>query len=219
MRRLSWITENFGWKLLALASAVVLWALVASEPELSTFVTAQLTYKDLPENLEISSGPVNVVTLELRGPSGALRSFGDPLGTRPTVIVDMGSVQPGERTFPIGEQTMKLPRGVHLVRASPSEARFEFELRARRGVDVVPRFQGDGSNGYVVGSFTVAPRQLTIVGPASRVARVPFVTTDRVDVSALFGTAEVRVNAFVEDPNVRFEGSPQVTVTVTMKKK
>jgi len=33
------------------------------------------------------------------------------------------------------------------------------------------------------------------------------------------GTAEFRVNAFVEDPYVRFLGSPQVVVTVSMKKR
>ena len=47
---LQWILRlvfhNFGWKLLSLAVAVVLWALVASEPELSTFATVRLrTYK------------------------------------------------------------------------------------------------------------------------------------------------------------------------------
>ena len=45
------------------------------------------------------------------------------------------------------------------------------------------------------------------------------VVTDPIDVSNVVGTSEFRVNAFVEDPYVRFEGSPQVTVTVTMKKK
>ena len=77
MRYLRWITENLGWKLLALAIAVVLWVLVASEPELSTFVTVPLAYKNLPDDLEISAEPVNSISLELRGPSGELRSLGE----------------------------------------------------------------------------------------------------------------------------------------------
>jgi hypothetical protein len=219
MRRLRWITENFGWKVLALASAFALWALVASESELSVFVTVPLAYKNLPEELEISADPVNTVSLELRGPSGVLSGFGDSVVARPAVIVDMTGVQAGERTFPIGDGNVKLARGVRLVRAIPSEARFEFEQRGSRRVDVTPRFAGEGSSGYAVESFTVDPKQLPLLGPATRVARIPFVTTDRVDVSTVVGTAEFRVNAFVEDPYVRFEGSPQVTVTVTMKKK
>lgn len=219
MRRLKWITENFGWKVLALASAFALWALVASEPELSVFVTVPLAYKNLPDDLEISADPVNTVSLELRGPSGELGAFGDTGAVRPAVIVDMTGVQAGERTFPLGDDNVKLARGVRLVRAIPSEARFEFERRASRRVDVKPRFGGEGSSGYAVESVRVDPPQLPLTGPASRVARIPDVTTDRVDVSSVVGTAEFRVNAFVEDPYVRFEGSPQVTVTVTMKKK
>jgi len=52
------VFHNLGWKLLALAIAVVLWALVASEPELSEFATVRLEYRNLPEDLEIGSDPV-----------------------------------------------------------------------------------------------------------------------------------------------------------------
>jgi YbbR domain-containing protein len=219
MRSFSWVYENIGWKLLALVSAVVLWAVVSSEPELSAFVTVPLAYKNLPEDLEISSGPVNTVSLELRGPSGELGSLGDGTGLRPAAIVDMTGVQPGERTFPLGDGNVTLPRNVRLVRAVPSEARFEFEQSARRDVDVQPRVSADGKNGYIVDSVRVEPKELRILGPASRVARIASVVTDRVDVSSVVGTAEFRVNAFVEDPYVRFLGSPQVVVTVSMKKR
>ena len=218
-RRLRWVTENLGWKALALAIALVIWAIVATEPELSTFATAPLTYKNLPDDLEISAEPVNSITLELRGPSGELRSLGEAGGLRPAVIVDMSGVQPGERTFPLGDGNVKLGRGVRLVRAIPSEARFEFERRRTREVDVYPRFSSDGANGYEVAHFSVSPKQLEIIGPASRVARIASVVTDRMDVSGVVGASEFRVNAFVEDPYVRFAGSPQVTVSVTMKKK
>jgi len=219
MRRLKWITENIGWKLLALAIAVLLWIVVASEPELSTFVTVPLAYKNLPQDLEISGDPVNSIALELRGPAGELRSLGETGGLRPAVVVDMTGVQQGERTYPIGDRNVKLSRGVRLVRAIPSEARFEFERRGMRMVDVYPRFSGEGTNGYRVDHFTVEPKQLQVVGPASRVARIASVVTDRVDVSSVVGASEFRVNAFVEDPYVRFAGAPQVTVAVTMKKK
>jgi YbbR domain-containing protein len=218
MRRLKWIVENPGWKLLALAIAVLLWVLVASEPELSAFVTVPLAYKNLPDDMEISAEPVNSISLELRGPSGELRSLGESGGLRPAVIVDMTGVQEGERTYPIGDGNVKLSRGVRLVRAVPSEARFEFEHRQRRMVDVLPRFEGTGTNGYQVDHFSVEPKQLQVIGPASRVARIASVVTDRIDVSSVVGASEFRVNAFVDDAYVRFAGSPQVTVSVTMKK-
>ena len=208
--------ENLGWKALSLATAIVLWWLVASEPELATFATVRLEYSNLPDDLEISSEPVGSVTLELRGPSGELRGVGNG-GIHPAVVLDMSDVYPGERTFSISGANVQLTRGVHLVRAIPSEVRFDFERRLTREVPVTARFQG-ADNGYIVASYQIDPADLRIVGPASHVQRIHTVVTDPVDLSHAVGPQEFRVNAFVDDPYVRFEGSPQVAVTVTMRK-
>jgi hypothetical protein len=212
------VFENFGWKLLALAAAIAIWALVASEPELATFATVRLQYKNLPDDLEISSEPIGSISLELRGPSGELRGVGDG-AMQPAVILDMFGVHPGEHTFPIGEGNVKLARSVRLVRAVPSEVRFRFERRAMRDIAVIPRFTGEGAHGYEIAHWDVQPPKLQLVGPASRVDRIQSVVTDPVDVSNVVGSSEFRVNAYVEDAYVRFRGSPQVLVVVTMKKK
>ena len=83
-----------------LAIAVVIWALVATEPELATFANVRLEYKNLPDGLEISSEPVSSVMLELKGPSGALRGTGEVI--HPAVVLDMSDAQTGEHTFSIG---------------------------------------------------------------------------------------------------------------------
>jgi YbbR domain-containing protein len=209
--------ENFGWKLLSLGIAVVLWALVASEPELGTLATVPLEYRNLPDDLEISSEPVSQIVLELRGPSGELRGLGDGV-IHPAVVLDMSGLQPGIHTFPIVDRNVKLPRGVRLVRANPSEARFEFDRRLERSVPVRARLIGQGQDGYVVAKQSVEPPNLQIEGPAKKVSRVVEVVTDPVDVSSVVGSSEFRVNAFVEDPYVRFKSTPQVVVTVTMKR-
>lgn len=210
-RALLW--ENFGWKLLSLGIAVLIWALVATEPELGTRAAVRLEYKNLPENLEFSSEPAGPILLELRGPSGELG------GLNPAVILDMADVEPGVRTFQIGDGNVKLPRGVHLVSANPSVVRFEFDRRLVRSVPVRARFVGEGQNGYAIARFSVEPHDLRIKGAAKKVSRVAEVVTDPVDVSSVVGSSEFRVNAFVDDPYVRFETSPQVRVAVTMKKK
>jgi YbbR domain-containing protein len=206
------ITHNFVWKLLALAGAVVIWVSVASEPELSTFTTVSLEFRNLPSDLEISSMPVEAVTLELRGPAGELRGSGE--NRRPAVVLDMADVLPGVRTYPVGGGNVNLPRGVHLVQAFPSEVRFNFERRVTREVPVQVRFSG-GDSGSVVAGYTVSPGKLEIEGPASRVARVAAALIDPIPVPSGIGTTQIRVNAFVSDSYVRFNESPQVLVTVT----
>lgn len=211
------LTKNVGWKLLSLLVAAILWALVASEPEISTFTTVQLEYKNLPEDLEIASEPVARVSLELRGSAAVLSALNEN-GNRPAVLLDMSSVLPGERTFTINDDSVKLTRGVTLVRAQPSQVRFTFERRLTRRIPVVVRFAGSGASGYLVASETVDPAELTVVGPASHVARISGVSTDPIDVSGVVGTSQFRVNAYVDDPYVRFQSAPQVAVTVTMRK-
>jgi hypothetical protein len=211
------IFENFWWKLAALVIAVTIWALVSSEPELATFATVRLEYRNLPEDLDISSEPVTSVILELQGPTGELRGIGE--NTRLAVVLEMSDVRPGERTFMIGNGNVRLPRGVRLVRAIPSEVRLRFDPRAEGEIKVIPRFIGAGQSGYVVARYNVNPERLRIAGPSSHVARVSTAVTDPVDVSSAVGSAEYRVNAFVEDPFVHFLSSPRVVITVTMRKR
>jgi hypothetical protein len=218
IRALKWIYglifQNFGWKILSLGIAVAIWAMVASEPEMGTLMPVQLGYKNLPDHLEIvSSEPATTVLLELRGPSVLLRE------THPAVILDLSSARPGIHTFLIGPGSVNVPHGIRLVRAIPAEARFDFEYSEQRDVPVDVRFSGEGANGYVVAHYEVSPSRIGIVGPSRQVDRIQQVETDPVDVSTAVGTYRFRVNAFVNDPYVRFQGSPQVTVTVTMKKK
>ncbi len=209
--------QNLIWKLMALGVAVIIWALVATEPELSTFATVRLEYKNLPDGLEISSDPLTSVVLELRGPQGELRGVGETI--RPEVVLDMSNMKPGEHTFPIGSGNVKLARAVHLVRSIPSAVRFNFEPRRIHGVPVRARFTNEGQNGYVVASVSVDPKELEIAGPRSRVGRINSVVTDPIDLSNVTGTSEFHVNAFVDDPFLHFEASPEAVVTVTMKKR
>jgi YbbR-like protein len=212
------VFDRAGWKLLSLAVAFAIWAMVASEPELSTFVSTQVEYKNLPSDLEISSNPVTTVLLELRGPSGELQGLGGQ-GVRPQIILDLSSATPGDHTYAIGGSAVKLPRGVGLVSTLPAQVHFNFETRTERTVPVHVRFTGEGRNGYVVASEEVTPPSEKIEGAASHVAADGEVVTDPVDVSEVVGTTTFRVTAFAADPFVHIKSLPQVSVTVTMKKK
>jgi YbbR domain-containing protein len=214
------VFDRAGWKLLSLGVAFVIWAMVASEPELSTFVSTQVEYKNLPSDLEISSNPITTVLLELRGPSGELQGLGGQ-GVHPQIILDLNSATPGEHTYAIGN-AVKLPRDVRLVSELPAQVHFDFETRTERTVPVHVRLTGEGHNGYVVASEEVTPPNEKIEGAASHVAADGEVVTDPVDVSEVVGTTTFRVTTFVTDPFVHIKSSkssPQVTVTVTMKKK
>ena len=199
------LTRNIWWKLFALLIAVLLWIAVANEPELSTFVSVPIEFKDLPGNLEISSDVAENVELEMRGPSGELRSF---TGNRTAVVLDMSDAEPGERTYTIRPADVHLPRSLRLIRVIPPAVRFVFERRKQKTVPVEVRFSAPPAK------FKVSPPSLTIEGPESRVNRVRSLFTDQIDLSNLTGAGTFHVSTLAGDPHVRIDSDPEVTVEV-----
>ncbi len=210
--------KNIGWKLLSLAIAVLLWIAVASEPELATFISIPVEYKNLSAKLEINSEVVESVLLEVRGPSGELRGLPQ---NRPgyAVILDMTAVTPGQHTFTIDSGDVRLPRGIQLVRAIPAQIRLIFEPSESRSVPVQVRLASGLPADLQVTETITRPLSVNIIGPASRVERVSSVQTDPIHLQAEPGMQQYVVDAFVNDPRVRFENSPEVTVQVTVNKK
>ena len=214
----SFFTKNVGWKLLSLAAAFLLWMAVASEPELSTFVSVPVGYKNLSPDMELNSDIAESVFLEVRGPSGELRSLPESR-RRYAIILDMGNVGAGQHTFRIDGSSVRLPRGIELLRAIPAQIRLDFEPSTTRSVPVAVRFESGLPADLKVVQAMPEPASFTITGPASRVARVTTVETDRIGLTPEPGTAEYRANVFVNDARVRIEDSPQVTVKVTIEKR
>ena len=213
-----WFTHNIGWKLLSLAAAVLLWISVASEPELSTFISVPVEYKGLSADMEINSEIAESVFLEVRGPSAELRSMREARRGY-AVILDVSGMESGEHTFTIDASDVRLPRGIQLVRAIPAQIRLRVEPSASRSVPVEVRL-ADGLPGDLqVVEATPEPSALAISGPASRVARIRAVETDPIEVKPEAGSLEYTVSAYVNDSRVRFLGSPEVRVKVTVEKR
>jgi YbbR domain-containing protein len=209
------LTRNIGWKLLSLAMAVLIWILVATEPELSTLRTVPVEYKGRPDDLEISSDVRDNVTIETRGPAGRLRDNSDA----GAVVLDFSSVhEPGIRTFDIDARNVSLPRGIQLVRVIPAQLTFTFERRMTRDVPVQVRLSAPHA-GYRVVSAVAIPPKLGVVGPASAVRRTEALETDPVDISGVVSTAQYRVNTYLPERLDSFQGPSHVTVQVVVKKK
>lgn len=209
------LLQNWPWKLLSLAAAIVLWISVASEPEVSAFVNVRVEYKNLPPALEVSSDYVESVLLEVHGLSEELRR---PAEARRqfAVVLDMSDVEPGTRTFTIDHNDVRIPRGIQFLRAIPAQIRLSFEPTATRSVPVEVRFADSPAPGLQILDTTAEPSVLAIVGPSSSVANVVSVQTDPLKLKPEPGVNRYRLQAYVNDPRVRFQEPPRVTVKVTL---
>jgi len=211
------ITRNAGWKLFSLLVSLLLWFAFARDPEVGAFVAVPVEYRGMPDDLEISSELVESVSVDLRGPSEKIANFG---AAKSAVVLDFSGIhKPGEQTFQIDERNISVPSGMRLERAIPAQIRLHFEQRTQLAVPVQVRFTGAAPKGYQLDRYDVAPEELTVIGPESRVKKIEYAITDPVDLSSVVSESEFHVNAFVGDPHVRFQKPVKVAVKVYMESK
>jgi YbbR domain-containing protein len=72
--------------------------------------------------------------------------------------------------------------------------------------------------GYHIVREEAVPDRLRIAGPEGRVTTVVSAETDAIDLSGITTNREIKVNAFISDPQVRFEVPPAVTVKLIVEK-
>jgi YbbR domain-containing protein len=202
--------SNLHWKLASLLIAFGLWMVLVQEPELVTSHSVPVFFKDLQRDMEIGSDVPDRVHIEIRGPSGKLTP--DMLAET-AVLLDLSAVQSvGERTFTVNDASLNLPVGVKFLRAVPSQVRLRFDRVLSKDVKVQVRIGNPQPPGYKVTGHRVQPETLRITGPETRVRQIEAAQTDPIDLGTVFSESEFRVHAYVSDPQVRFEGTPVVTV-------
>lgn len=208
--------KNIGWKLGSLLLAALLWIAVSAEPDIVTTRAVPILYRNLAPQFLVTGDMPDSVRVEIRGTASQLSAA----GLADTVaLFDLGSVNAaGEWTFTISNDSLNLPRRVAFLRAVPSQLRLRIARLASKDVPVQVRTSGAVASGFRLLSATPIPPALRISGSEARVAAIASVETDAVDLGGLAESTERRVNAFISDPQVRFESSPVVAVKLAIER-
>lgn len=210
------LVRNIGWKLLSLTLALVLWIVVAREPELHASISIPIEFKNLPEELDISSTVPDRIHVEIRGPAGRLsRDYLADLA----LVLDLKDVRPGERTFTIHNYNVNLPVGVAFFRAVPSQLTLRFDKLLTRDVAVGARYATTPPDGYSVSTLSISPAKIRLRGPEDHIQQIKQVLTDPIDLSGVVGQADFHVHVNIGDPQVRLESATLVTVHVNVAKR
>lgn len=179
---LRWLlVHNAGTKLLSLLIAFGLWYFVnAGERDAEMAVQVPVELRNRPPNVMLVSPRVDFIDLVVSGPRTLLNRI-DP--QRVSITLDLHGVRPGPAVFRILGETLDLPRGVTVVRLTPSEVTLEFATVMRKRVPVHVAFTGKPPGGLRVTDTHVAPESVEVVGPAAQVAAVKAAETDPVDLA------------------------------------
>ncbi len=209
------VLHNLGIKLLSLVLAMGFWLAVASDPVAEVAVEVPIEFRNIPENLEISTESIPRAEIRVRGPQRVVRRL------QPADIyaeIELGEMKAGERTFDLTAQQIHKPRSLEVEQVIPNQFHLTFDTRLTRQVPVHPRALGNFAAGYQIGHIESDPPTITISGPNKRVAAVEAAITDAIDVSGTLDRATFVRHAYVSDPLVQVMNPNPVRVTVIMEK-
>ncbi len=207
------VTHNLGLKITSLLIATGLWLAVASEPTSEIAVNVSVVFRNMPENLEISSENIPSAQIRIRGPERAVRRL---QASDVHEELDLTGMKPGERTFDLNTSQVSLPDKLQAVQIVPSQIHLTFDTRASKQVPVQPRVVGSFASGYAIERVSSEPPMVEIVGPKKSLDAVESAITDPIDVTGLINRTTASRHAYVSDPLVRVADPNPVRITIIM---
>jgi YbbR domain-containing protein len=211
-----WVLHNFWLKVLSLVLASGLWLVISPDQEPAEIaLRAPIEFQHVPSGLEISSVTIPEAQIRVRGPERLIREL------RSTDIhaeLELGDAKPGERTYDLTAQQIRLQRNLTVVQVVPGQVHLSFDMRLTREVEIHPRVTGNFAEGEQIGKVLVDPEKIKITGPQHHVELVDAATTDPVDASGTKTTGIFVTNVYVADALVQVVQPTPVRVTVIMEK-
>lgn len=184
-RKLSgWILHNGTLKLFSLAFAFGLWLLVnAGERETEQTMVLPVELRNLSPQLVVVGHRAEVVDVRVSGPRTLLGQLNSK-----KLSLDLTGMRPGPSSFRVTTELLSLPRGVKLLRVTPSSISLDIARMVKRIVPVHVEVVGKPPFGYTVGEVEVSPSTVEVDGPAPQIEKIQVVGTEAVDISRLTET-------------------------------
>lgn len=120
------LIENWPLKLVAFAFAAGLWVFVVTEERTDAVFTVPLDLVDRPAGMDVASVGVETVVVRVEGRHSLLRRLHEEDFR---AEVSLKSARPGRFVARIDTDNVSAPKGVRVVRVTPSEVRAILEAR------------------------------------------------------------------------------------------
>lgn len=175
------VRRNFMLKVLAVVAAFCVWLFVnAGARDTESALQVPLELRNIPPGLMITSPRVDFIDLRASGPRTLLSRIDR---TKLLIPLDLAGVRPGPAVFGISTETLNLPRGVKIVRITPSQVTIDLARIDRRTVPVRLDLKAEAGEGLTVSATKISPQAVEVVGPESEVAALKHVDTEPVALS------------------------------------
>ncbi len=207
----SLISENLTIKIISVALAIFLWFFVTFRGQTETSFEIPLEFKNTPSDMEILKQSVKKITVSISARERILREIAQ---NDIRVIVDISNVKLGENSIPITKSSVKLPRGVEILRIDPSVVRLQIDKKEQKTVPVKALIVGTPEKGFVINSVELNPSSITIEGAKKELDRIRIIKTEPIDIEGIRDNLTIQAKI---DPEGKIFRTEKDTINVTIK--
>lgn len=207
------VFRNIFVKVFSVVFAAGLWLMVnAGERDTEKSLTVPLEWRNLPSHLVVTGAQVDSVDVQVLGPRTLLG-----LLNQQKIVLDLTGMRPGRSSFRIGTERLSLPRGVQLVRISPSQINLDISRIETRTLPVHLDVQGEPPPGYKAGEMELVPDTVEVTGPGPAVARLQSVPTEPLQLSRLTQSTTLDLDLIRPQDDLLSYNLPQVRVRIDIQ--
>lgn len=175
------IFENFGFKIVALVMALLLWFHVATEKVYEYTKSFPVKISNTPKDLILSEEVPEEVQVKIRGKGKELIKL--LLTEGKNVQIDIGNFRVGESDYTIKPGEIPIPDGLELKAEeilSPKSIKINLDHLIEKKVPIRSQITVLPKDGYLqVGEVTLAPREVVISGPVGVVRKIDSIHTEK----------------------------------------
>ncbi|OHD68715.1 MAG: hypothetical protein A2W19_12955 [Spirochaetes bacterium RBG_16_49_21] len=171
--------RDFLAKLICLALAGAMWALVSSSKVETLKFKIPIMLKNLPPNLTVSNMSERFATVIFEGRNDDLKS---PMLKSVKAVVNLENVYPGKpRYYPVEIEKQEIPEEI-VVSTLTREVLLTVERKEDKWIEVIPSVTGRVPAGAIIIDKIVVPERVKVSGPRSVINEIQSVETEDVPV-------------------------------------
>lgn len=160
---------RWSYLLIAFCLSVALWYTVTVRDKVESWVDLQVVFRSAPENLVISDGLINKLSVRVRAARGLSSSI---IGREGTVVVNLSSITRGSNAIAITRDMIPLSPAYEVMEISPSRIQIVADVKASREIELETGFNGKLGPDLFVKSIKISPPSVTVSGAESLVTNV-----------------------------------------------
>lgn len=174
--------------IVSLALSFFLWLAISGQDMSAVDISVPLELVSLPEDFFIKSELPTAVTFQLRANAAQVRFLTD---RKPQLRLNVSTAREGHNIFPIPTDSLDLPRGVQVSKASPGVIEFELARVSSRVLSIRPVILGHPDPAYDLASVTIEPDVVTVEGPQELMKDLEYIATVPINIEGLNNDANM----------------------------